>query len=895
MFTTEKVVSILRACGLMIADQRRLERRPGRYLPVPSGLHPRLAALLKERYPKGLYAHQARGIEAALAGHSVCLSTATASGKSLVFVAAAADLLLRDPAACVVAFYPARALIQDQMRKWRELLQPLGLRWGYIDGGVGMRERLRIVREHRLLLMTPDVTHAWLLPDLTEPPVRSFLDRLAIVILDEAHVYDGVFGSNFALFMRRLRAVSGVRQCISSTATLGDPEAFIATLTGFKPVVLGPESDGAPAAAKTLILARPDEEAGEAGAGGGRRRKGEFDVIVEFVRACAAAADSPFLGFADSRRMVERIVSASVHRQAPGSAGGAGGAGAEVAGATGAAGPQEAAAALEPEAALESEVAREPGAAVEPEAEGVAPAPDAEPALQGLLPYRAGYEDEDRHAIQEALTRGELRGVISTSALELGIDVGEVDLVVLLQPPSSVKAFWQRVGRAGRVRDGVCVVLDPSGTLADGLARYLDRPVEANRLYLDNRYLQYANALCAAVELNGLGAGGGSLARFESLPASFSRMLANELEPREAIPPDLAPLKQRALAGPHREFPLRNAVEREFQILGWGDRQLGSVTYSQALREAYPGAVYYYMARPYRVTHFDFGKARIRVHAERFYTTDPILQRMAFPRWPEGLLGLWTGEGGAFVAEAEMQVSERCTGFVETRGSAKERHEYGPESPYFTRPLNRFFETTGVVWWAPGVRLDELAAQAILGTFCDECGVQERDVGLGQFTSRLSPTGQGEVHGWCIYDATYGSLRLTRELAERFGEMARAAVSRLEDGSPARAQLERLAEALEGLRPAPLPQADLALPAPGQDDDWQVVVARGEPAMLMKGEASEEVVVEGYRYTPRGIVYDLRHPDASVRWQVSYDRIQPIHGVTRLVRWNLVTGEEQPL
>lgn len=372
-------------------------------------------------------------------------------------------------------------------------------------------------------------------------------------------------------------------------------------------------------------------------------------------------------------------------------------------------------------------------------------------------------------------------------------------------------------------------------------------------------------------------------------------MLANELDPREPIPPDLAPLKQRALAGPHREFPLRSAVEREFQILGWGDRQLGSVTYSQALREAYPGAVYYYMARPYRVTHFDFGRARIRVHAERFYTTDPILQRMAFPRWPEGLLGLWTGEGGAFVAESEMQVSERCIGFVETRGSAKERHEYGAESPHFTRPLNRFFETTGVVWWVPGVRVDEPAAQAILGAFCDECGVQERDVGLGQFTSRLSPTGPGEVHGWCIYDATYGSLRLTRELAERLGEMARAAASRLEEGSAGRAQLERLVEALEGVRPAPLPQADLAPPVPGQDDDWQVVVARGERAMLMRGEASEEVVVEDYRYTPRGIVYDLRHPDASVRWQVGHDRIQPIHGVTRLVRWNLVTDEEQPL
>lgn len=873
MFTEEKVIRLLDACGLTVAERRRLEGRPARLQPVPEGLHPRLSAALRARYPAGLYVHQAHGIEVAAAGRSVCLSTATASGKSLVFMAAAADLLLKDSSACVVAFYPARALIQDQVRKWREVLAPLDLRFGYIDGGVPVAERLGVLRAHRLLLMTPDVAHAWLLANVSESVVRSFFDRLRLVILDEAHVYDGVFGTNFSYFMRRLRAVSNLGQCICSTATLGDPAGFVATLTGFEPVVLGPESDGSPAAPKTLLLARRADAPN--GTRAGRPRRGDFEAMVDFVRACAEAADSPFLGFADSRRMVERVVSASTRRPHP-------------AAGEGARAPEE-----EPEAEGAEPEAVE-AAAEAAVAGGAAAVGEGTPALHELLPYRAGYEDEDRRAIQQALTEGRLRGVISTSALELGLDIGEVDLVVLLQPPASVKAFLQRLGRAGRVREGVCVVLDPSGTLAEGLGRYLDRPVEPNRLYLENRYLQYTNALCAAAELGALGLGREAVARFGSLPEGFRRLLANELEPTEPVPPDLSPLKQRATGGPHREFPLRTAVERDFQVVGWADRPLGTVTYSQALREAYPGAVYYYMARPYRVVQFDFGRARIRVNSERQYTTDPLLQRMAFPRWPEGLLGLWAGRGGVFVAEAEMQVSERCIGFVETRGSARERHEYGTGSPYFPRPLNRFFETTGVAWWAPPeARLDEQAAQAVLEAFCDQCGVQERDVGLGQYSSRNSPVGPGEVHGWCIYDATYGSLRLTRELAVNFRTVVEAAVRRLDEAAPARVQLERLLAAVESLQEAAV--AGPGAPPVLADEQTRVVVARGERAMFMKGEASEEVVVVDFRFTPVGIVYELRHPDETVVWRVPYERIQPIHGVTKLVRWNLMTGEETPL
>src|SRR5262249_10602694 len=138
----------------------------------------------------------------------ICLATATASGKSLVFQAAALNLLLRDRFAKVVALYPAKALIQDQIEKWRSVLDPFGIRFGFIDGTVPVERRAEILSSSRVLLMTPDVMNSWLMGRVGERQVRDFLRGLRLLILDEAHVYDGVFGTNMAYLLRRLEAVA---------------------------------------------------------------------------------------------------------------------------------------------------------------------------------------------------------------------------------------------------------------------------------------------------------------------------------------------------------------------------------------------------------------------------------------------------------------------------------------------------------------------------------------------------------------------------------------------------------------------------------------------------------------------------------------------------------------
>ena len=845
------VTRLLTAAGFQVVDRHEIAPRISHLQPIPAAMHPSVSEVMARDYPDGLYRHQAEAAAAAINGQDVVLATATASGKSLVFMSVAAHLVSGDATSRVLALYPAKALIQDQLMKWRNFLEPLGIRFTYIDGDVPVADRVERLNRAQVALLTPDVTHAWLMSHLHEPAVKLFLERLRLLILDEAHVYEGAFGTNMAFLLRRLQVASGHHQLICSTATLGEPANFVHLLTGKRPVAFGPADDGAPTQGKTILRAtcagRP------------------FDATVQVLTGTAEAGVGRFLAFADSRRAVEQFVAATLRS-----------------------GPEE----EEPERQAEDDVVDE----IEDNGFVVAVAdPVAPPADGRILPYRAGYEAEDRIQIQESLALGELSGVVATSALELGLDIGEIELVLLLDVPPSMKSFWQRIGRAGRRSHATCVVLDPRhllGNLPGGLDHYLVRPVEPNWLYLENRYIQYAHALCAALELAQLGIDTADVEAFRSLPESFRSFLENELHPRTVVPMDLYPLKQQGQDDPHHEFAIRGGVEQDFHILGPGGQPLGRVTYSQALREAFPGAVYYYMARPHRVWRLDHHRSEIRARRERRYTTRPISQTMVFPRFEAGTRHLLRSEEG-FVAESEMQVSERVVGFVERRGRAREEHRYGPGSNYSQRPLTRFFETTGVCWAFPNRRrLSDQGAQKVLEAFALRFGVQERDLGVGVFHARTSPLGAEQVQGLCIYDATAGSLRLTQRLAEHFSDVVLAARDSLADTDEADLfeQLRDLADAASSLQTAaaipPLGEAEEST-----EEDWVTIVASGELAILLNAAGTREVEVVGYRYTPRGLLYELRHTSDTVMWTAPADTVRPIHGQTRLSRVNLVTGE----
>ena len=857
--------STVQQSGYRILGQERLPGRPAKFLPIPLGLHANVRNLIAQSIPDGLYGHQAEAIDAGLEGSDICLATSTASGKSLVYNALASDTTLRDDHSRVIAFYPARALIQDQLEKWEAALKPLGLNFGFIDGGLPVPKRVAVLERSRVVLMTPDVAHAWMMSNLKTPEIKSFLHHTKILILDEAHTYEGVLGTNMAFFLRRLLAVSNPQKIITSTATLDNPSDFVYQLTGRRPRTFGPDADCSATPSKTIALLQGPAD-------------GSFENMVALLRNLAVSYAGRFVAFADSRRMVEQMVMAlkrSVDRE------------------------------------NRDDIKSDPGDGTEQTDTKTKPV-DLNKAAS-ILPYRAGYETEDRNAIQRALAQGNLTGVVATSALELGIDIGEIDLIVLLNQPPTLKAFWQRCGRAGRKRPAVCLLIDNRGTLANtplGLQNYLAASLESSWLYLQNRYLQYTNALCAALEYRDHGQDQYTAEPFESLPGKFNKFLDSELKSPSPVAPDLYPLKQRAQAGPHREFPIRTGIEKNFRVKQRHGKSLGKLTFSQLLREAYPGAVYYYMGRPYRVKRYQYRRGEILVDKEKYWTTRPQTMTKVFPGFKDGLLKLFSSDDG-FVAESEVTIGERVTGFVEQRGPAKIEHVYQPASPFYQRELQRYFDTTGVCWWFPVAHLNSAPiTQRILEAFCTRFGVQKRDLGVGTFHSNSPPAGPQKCRGMCIFDATQGSLRLTERLADFFGEILERAIllARLQNDTPALQGLKEIAGLTMDLQPQNL-EGIGQMERDGQQNQ-SAIIAAGATAVHESTQGPMQVVVLEHRHTSHGLMYEIKPsvekakydpgsrpahrehstkrkpPKTGMKWLVAANTVQPIPGETKMIPVN---------
>ena len=833
--------------NLRILEQENISERAGGFAAVPADLDKRVYQAVTKLYPFGLYEHQARAIQSILDEEDVCLATPTASGKSLVFMTAAADSVLTTRTGTILALYPAKALIQDQIAKWKKMVNPLGINVGFIDGGVPTINRLNILRNNRIILMTPDVLQAWLMGNLKKREVEDFMKNLQHLILDEAHIYSGVFGSNMAYLLRRVQAVSGLSRIISSTATIGEPEKFIERLTGRRARVFTEDDDTSPTPPKAVILAAPTASE-------------DFKQMVSFIVELSKKNIGKFIAFGDSRRLVEMFV-AAVKRQQNGQA----------------------------EAVEEAE---SPDDFDESEIEELQHA--------SILPYRAGYEEEDRRQIQIALEQGELNGVVATSGLELGIDIGEISTVVMLGTPPSVQAFRQRFGRVGRRNVGVCVMIDTKGivtSLNGGLKEYLARTPEKGWLYLDNRYIQYTNALCAAAEI--ASAPSFQSDPYKTLPMNFIKLVNNELEPTENLPQDFFNLKQRAQGGAHYEFPVRNGIEKSFAVRsrqGGNIYPLGNLSHSQVLREGYPGAIYYYMAKPFRAYEFNFRQGEINVRREHYYTTKPIAQNMVFPKFPNGILSLLKSKVG-FVAEVELQVSERVLGFTETRGSSKSTHLYQQGSGFSERPLVRMFETTGICWCLPDTPLmTDAIALAIVEAFCLNYGIHSRDIGVGTFHTNVSPFGGNNCKGICIYDATHGSLRLTQQLAENFGEIVEETIkfiSAQDDFDQNLAlNLAFLKECFSDMTTATFEPPTQTIKPPAETQDWVEVFAKGERVLYKNVNGDlKDTFIQGYRYTPVGLMYVIGGGEKGESIATRAAEIFALDEQTKSAQYNLYTGD----
>ncbi|KAK0671111.1 hypothetical protein QBC41DRAFT_363511 [Cercophora samala] len=411
-------------------------------------------ALYNARGITAFYSHQAEAMNALQAGYDVVVSTSTSSGKSLIYQLPALRALEEDPLTRAMYIFPTKALAQDQRRSLRELMGYMptlqGMMVETFDGDTPFEMRNRIREEARVIFTNPDMLHLTILPQ--EERWRSFLQNLRFVVVDELHVYNGLMGSHVAYVMRRLRricAALGNRhelRFVSCSATVANPGGHFETIFGIEEgKVRVVEQDGSPSGRKEFLCWNtPYRDPGDPASGRGNAALECAKLFCQMILRGVRV-----IAFCRVRAQCEVLI--GTVRQ-------------------------------ELERLGKGEVANR------------------------VMGYRGGYTAQDRRKIESEMFEGKLLGIVATTALELGVDIGTLDCVITWGFPYTISNLRQQSGRAGRRNKDSLSILVGDSFATD--QHYMNNPDElftkpnaALQVDLDNMLVKEGHIQCAAYEL----------------------------------------------------------------------------------------------------------------------------------------------------------------------------------------------------------------------------------------------------------------------------------------------------------------------------------------------------------------------------------------------------------
>ncbi|WP_075724430.1 DEAD/DEAH box helicase [Corynebacterium aquilae] len=721
---------------------RRIGAREAVFSEWPGWVPGWLVSALGDRGVGRLFAHQVQAADAVFGGRDCVVATGTSSGKSLCYQLPIAARLAADPLACALYVAPTKALGNDQLDSFASLVaaceQLGGVLPAVYDGDTPVEAR-RLVRDRsRFVVTNPDMLHAGVLGQ--HERWGRLLRNLRFVVVDECHVYRGVFGAHVSLVLRRLlrlcRFYGANPTVVCASATSRDPGAHARRLVGRDFVVVG--VDSSPQGERTVVLWEPgflpevagDDEGGEVLVAGTRVRRAassESALVMAFLVFLGLRT----LTFVRSRRAAEVVALRAQEELA-----------------------------LLGRADFAGRVAA----------------------------YRAGFTPEERRELERRLDDGFLLGVASTSALELGVDVGGLDAVVTAGVPGSVASLWQQAGRAGRRGQSSVVVLVARDEPMDAFLVHhpealLDRPLEEFVFDPANPFVLRDHVVCAAVErplsmadVEELGAGvvvdelvdAGVLRRRGEVVFVAPRVGGVVVDPREY----------------HRRVSVRGGSGSVVSIVDVADgRVVGEVDSVRAFSQVHPGAVYVHQGVSFVVEDLDVDSSVALVRRE-----DPWFSTAALSETDIALVGA-PGEGdvcelaaGVFVARVGVLVRNRVVGYMvrNSRGEVVDRVplDFVPQE----------FETRGVAFTLDPLVLEgcglpasrwpgalHAAEHALIGLLPLLATCDRLDIG-GVSTALHADTGLPSVF---VYDGHPGGAGFADAGFARFGQWVEMTLERV--------------------------------------------------------------------------------------------------------------------
>ncbi|MBM3153953.1 MAG: DEAD/DEAH box helicase [Chloroflexi bacterium] len=683
--------------------------------PLPPALQSRLESL----GITSLYSHQAMAINFARQGKNVMVATPSASGKTMCYNLPVLEAILGSRNSRALYLFPTKALAQDQLRALKELTVPdiVGLNESAtFDGDTPQLERADIKKKARLILTNPDMLHVGILPN--HKSWARLFRQLKYVVIDEAHVYRGVFGSHVANVIRRLRRVCDLYgakpQFVCCSATIANPKEHAEKLVGLPFEVV--DDEGSPHGGRSFVFWNPPftDDAKT------KRRSANSEatsIFTELIRK-----DMRSLVFAKSRRLTELLYVYSRDKLGY-------------------------------------------------------------PLGDQIKPYRAGYLPEDRRQIERELFNGQLLGVVTTNALELGIDIGDLEATVLVGYPGNISSTWQQAGRSGRGEDkALSFLIGQDNPLDQYFMHHPDyffgKSFENALINAENLNILKPHLLCAAWE-HPL-----SQRDRDSFGNAFDGAIS-ELEKEGKLREGnsrwyLTP----SIAHPAKAINIRTASGEQYVVLdaSRGYEVLENVESSMVFFQLHPGAVYLHQGESYLVTELDLERhiAVVTPTTVNYYTQCKDLTDISILSTE-----VEKGVGRVKVCLGMVDVTTTVLGF-------KRKMQFTEEvidEQYLSLPPQRF--VTQSLWFelpqevvehivkreldlSGGLHAAEHAAIAMLPLFalCDR-----NDIG-GVSTQLHVDTGKPTIF---IYDAYPGGIGIAAKGFEVIRDLWRATLWAIED------------------------------------------------------------------------------------------------------------------